>query len=564
MEYKKLVDIYGKLEKTSAKLEKTKILSEFFKKVPDEELREVVLLCWGKVFPKYTGLEFGVATQLLMRAITKSTGISIKEIENLFKKHGDLGLAAEECIKKKKQLTLFKKKLTIGYVYNTFEKIAKASGEKSQDKKLSYIAELLLNSEPKEARYIVRTILGELRVGVAEGILRDSIAASFLIKDGIKKEEAINAVDLAWNVLSDFGEVALIAKQKGIDGLKKVKPILGRPLQVMLGVKAESIEDVLKRHKELVVEYKYDGLRLQCHKKGNKVWLFTRRQENVTSQFPEMVDEIKKNIKASEAIVEGEAWPIDVKTGKPLPFQKLSQRIQRKYDIEKMMKEIPVQLNLFDIVYLNGRTLFHLPLKERRQLLEKITKVSKKLKLAKQIITGDAKKIEEFYHEALSLKQEGIFLKNPESKYIFGRHVGGWYKIKPTMETLDLVIIGAEWGEGRRSKWLSSYILGIIDPDTGNFLSCGMMGTGLTEKQFDEMTKKLKPLIIKEEGKRVWVKPKIVVEVGYQEIQKSPNYKSGYALRFPRLVRIRTDKGPEDADSLDRLIHLYKSQGRSG
>jgi DNA ligase-1 len=412
-------------------------------------------------------------------------------------------------------------------------------------------------SEPIEAKYIIRTVLEELRMGVAEGIIRDAIALAF-VKD-------VEAVDYAWNILSDFGEVARIAKESGREGLYNVKPILGRPIQVMLGVKAESIEDVVRRHGKVIVEIKYDGLRLQIHKKGKDVWLFTRRLEDVTKQFPDVVEVIRKNIKAEECIIEGEAWPIDLNTKLPMPFQKLSQRIHRKYDIEKMAREIPVQLNLFDIVYLNGMPLFRKPLIERREILKSIIiEEEGKIKLADGILTNDIKEIENFYNWALSLKQEGIFLKNPQSFYIFGRHVGGWYKIKPTMESLDVVIVGAEYGEGARSKWLSSYLFAVRDEDTGEFLTCGMGGTGLTEEQFEHMTELLTPLIIKQEGKFVHIKPKIVVEVSYQEIQKSPVYSSGYALRFPRIERIRFDKGPEEADTLKRLEELYKSQGKSG
>ncbi len=565
MKYIDLANVYENLEKTSSKIGKTRILAEFFRKTPKEILYKVVLLSQSLVYPPYKQIELGIATQLMIRAITRATGFSTKEIEELYKKFGDLGLAAEHCVRNKRQKTFFKKELTISFVFDKLQELGRITGEKSQDKKLSILSGLLLNAEPKEARYLVRTILGELRIGVAEGIVRDAIVEAFLIPKGIRKEEGVKWVEYAWNILSDFGEVALIAKEEGIEGLKKVKPVLGRPMQVMLGLKAESIEEVLKRHPRVIVEFKYDGLRMQCHKKKDEVWIFTRRQEEVTKQFPDVVESIRKHVKAEECIIEGEAWPIDKKTGKPMPFQKLSQRIQRKYDIEKMVEEIPVQLNLFDIVYLNGELLIDKPLKERRKILESIIEqVPGKIMLAEMIETSDLKEIEEFYHKALSLKQEGVFLKNPESPYIFGRHVGGWYKIKPTAETLDLVIVGATWGEGKRAKWLSSYVLACRDPDTGKLLTCGMMGTGLTEEQFEEMTRLLKPLIVKEKGREVWVKPKIVVEVGFQEIQVSPHYESGYALRFPRLVRVRFDKSPMEADTIERLKRLFQTQGKAG
>jgi len=568
MDYSILVKAYKELESVSAKLKKTEILARLFSQTPSEELNKVVLLAQGLVYPKYTGLELGIATQMMIKAISKATGLKPEIIEGKFKKTGDLGLAAEECIKSKKQVTLFTKKLTVDFVFKNLQQLALVTGKGSQEKKLKIIAELLASAKPEEARYIVRTILQELRIGVAEGIIRDAIVDAFLLKEGMSKEEKekmVEAVEYAWNIVSDFGEVARIAKEKGVDGLKKVSVKLGRPIQVMLGEKVESIKEVLDEFKKIAAEYKYDGTRAQCHKQGDKIWLFTRREEEVTKQFPDLVKYLKESLKANECIVEGEALAINPKTGLPLPFQVLSQRIHRKYDIEKMIKEIPVQIHLFDIVYLEGKQLFDKPFKERRKILEKIVKVMPgKVELAKQIVSDNLKELEDFYQEALNAKQEGLMLKVLDSPYVFGRHVGTMYKIKPIMETLDLVIVGATYGEGLRAKWLSSYVLACRDPDTGEFLSCGMMGTGLTEEQFQLMTDALKDLIVEEKGREVKIRPKIVVEVAFQEIQKSPNYSSGYALRFPRLVRIREDKGPEEADTIERLIELFKSQGLRG
>jgi DNA ligase-1 len=568
MDYSILVETYEKLEAIPSKLEKTRIIANLLSKTPAEDIPEIVPLLQGRVFPKFLGYELGIATQMMMRAISKTTGFSLKDIEKKFKETGDLGLTAEYFVRSKKQVTLLRKKLTVETVFNNLKKLALITGAGSQEKKLSLIAELLASAEPKEARYIVRTILEELRVGVAEGILRDAIVRAFLIKEGASKEEikkATEIVDYAWNILSDFGEIAKIAKEEGINGLKKVKIELGRPIQVMLGLAAKSIEDVVKEFGKVIAEWKYDGMRCQVHKKGDKIWLFTRRLEDVTKQFPDLVKLCRECLEPEECIVEGEVLGIDPKTKLPLPFQVLSQRIHRKYEIEKMVKEIPIQMNLFDVVYVDGRVLFNEPLYKRRKILEKIVKIKEeKFQLTKGIITDDVKKLEEFYHKALNAKQEGLFLKVFDSPYVFGRHVGGWYKIKPIMETLDLVIVGAEWGTGARAKWLSSYVLACRDPDTGNFLPCGMMGTGLTEEQFQTMTDTLKPLIVEEKGRKVVTKPKVVVEVGYQEIQKSPNYESGFALRFPRLIRIRDDKSPEDADTIQRVKELFKSQGRAG
>lgn len=566
MEYSVLSDIYEKLESISSKLRKTDIIAEFLRSAYSNKLSKLVLLLQGRVFPSYSEYELGIATQMMIKAISKASGFSSERVEDMLKKTGDLGLVAEQCIKSRKQSSLLKKKLTVENVFENLQKLATVTGEGSQDKRLNIISELIISAQPVEARYIARTILGELRVGAAEGIIRDAIVNAFLVNEKSTKEDKNNSaetVDYAWNILNDFGEVAQIAKERGIEGLKRVRIQLGKPIQVMLGLAAEKIDDVTEEFGKIMAEYKYDGARIQCHKKGSKIWIYTRRLENITMQFPDIVELVKEGIEVDECIVEGEALGID-RHGSPIPFQILSQRIHRKYDIEKIKKEIPVQVNLFDVIYVDGEMLLDKPLKERRQTLDKIVKIIPgKFQLSKQIISDNPKELEKFYHEALGAKQEGLMLKVPDSTYNFGRHVGGMYKIKPIMETLDLALVGATWGEGTRAKWLTSYILACKDSDTGKLLECGMMSTGLTEEQYREMTRTLKPLIINEKGRTVYVKPKIIIEVGYQEIQKSPNYGSGYALRFPRYVRDRTlDKS--EPDTLDRLMSLFKSQGKSG
>jgi DNA ligase-1 len=566
MFYKELVGYYEKLESISSKLSKTSILAEALSKTPAELLPKVVLLFQGRVFPSYTQLELGIATQMMIKAISKATGFSTAAVEEIFKKNGDLGITAEECLKKRKQVSLFKKKLEVSYVFDGLKKLATLAGEGSQEKKLNLIGGLITFAEPREAVYLVRTILGELRVGAAEGIMRDAIVKAFLPAKGEEeKEKSTEAVEYAWNVLSDFGEVAKIAKESGTKGLRKVKIEFGRPFQVMLGEKVESIEEVVEKYGKIVAEYKYDGMRTLVQKKGKDVLLFTRRQEDVTEQFPDVIKLARSCLKPEECVVEGETLAIDPRTDKPLPFQTLSQRIHRKYDISDMVKEIPVQVNLFDVLSLEGKMLVEKPFKERRKILEKIVKaVPGKFQLTKMVISDNVEDLKKFYEEALEAKQEGLMLKVLDSPYVFGRHVGTMFKIKPIMETLELVVVGATWGEGARARWLSSYVLACRDPDTGEFLTCGMMGTGLTEEQFQLMTDMLKPLIVEEKGREVRVKPKVVVEVGYQEIQKSPNYTSRMALRFPKLIRLREDRSPEECDTIERVRALFKSQGIAG
>jgi len=561
MEYLKLAEVYEKLESKSGKLEKTHIVSKILVEAPKELLSKIVLLINGRVFPSWSEEELGVANQLMIKAISKSYGISENDVVKNFKKTGDLGITVEELSTKRKQITLGRKNLTIDKVFENIQLISKQVGSRSQERKLNLITELLIQAKSKEAKYIVRTILGELRIGVAEGIVRDAIAESF----NIPPEDVENA----WFLNPDYGEIAQIAKEKGVEGLKKVKIDLGKPIMVLLAEKAPSLEDAIKSFDKVALEYKYDGARFLVHKKDEKIWIFTRRLENVTKAFPEVAELCRKNLKARECIVDGECVAINPKNKRPVPFQMLSQRIKRKYDIEKIIKEIPVELNLFDIIYLEGKALFDQTLEKRREILKNIVKtVPGKIQLAKQLITSNIKEADTFYKEALKAGHEGLIVKNLEAKYQSGRRVaGGWLKVKPVMESLDLVITGATWGTGKRAGFLGSYILSCRDPDTGKFLECGMLGTGVKEKKtnvedvtLQDMTKLLKPNIEFEKGNEVKIKPKIVIEVAYEEIQKSPTYSSGYALRFPRFIRIRIDKGADETDTTQRIATLFEVQ----
>ena len=443
--------------------------------------------------------------------------------------------------------------------HSKFKNIMHRKG--AQDKKIRMFANLLVNATPKEAKYITRLALEELRIGVGEGIIRDAIAEAFSVTP--------EAVEYAYSILLDFGEVARIAKTQGEEGLWKVKLKVGRPFRVMLAIKAKNVMEALDIvGRPAMVEAKYDGFRLQIHKKGDQVWLWTRRLENVTKQFPDVVEMVRKHVKANEIIFEAEAVGYDKKTGKFLPFQRISQRIKRKYDIWKMAKEIPVELHAFDIVYLEGEQLMQKKFKERREILEKVIEsVEHKIQPSIGIVTSSEKEAQEFYENCLKQGLEGAMFKNLNAPYQPGRRVGYMVKLKPTLETLDLVIVGAEWGEGKRAGWLTSFVVAALDKDTGKFLPVGEVGTGIKEKKekpeditFEELTQLLKPYIYKQEGKKVWIKPKLVVEVAYEEIQESPRYESGFALRFPRIVRIRYDRGPEDIDTLDRIKEIYESQ----
>lgn len=552
MEYLKLVDVYERLEATPSKLEKTQIIAELLEETPDDLLDIVPSLLMGRIFPDWSPLELGMGPGLLYDGICFIAGVSKEALKQTIKEKGDIGGAAEKLLGTKVQSTLFSKRLTVRGVYENFERIARASGHSSQDKKKRILCDILNNALPNEAKYVTRTVLDELRVGVAEGLVRDAIAKTFDVAPG--------TVERAYMITNDFGEVAKTAKLGGEAALLGLHMKIGVPLKPMLAQIASSISEILEDTKDAAFEIKYDGARIQIHRKGDEIHIFSRRLEDVTQNLPDIVKYAKKCIK-EDAIVEGEAVAVDPKTRKPRAFQYMLKRFRRKYGIEKMAKEIPFEVYLFDVLYARESSQIDEPFEKRRSVLEDIIDpAEKRFELAEQLITSSPKDAEEFYNKALAMGHEGLIIKNRGAPYIPGARVGYMYKIKPVMETLDLVIVGALWGTGKRVGWLSSYVLGARDEETYEFVSVGRVGTGVTEEQLQEFTDRLKPLIEYESGGEVTLKPEIVVEVAFQEIQKSPQYKSGFALRFPRVMKIRDDKSPGDADSLERLKSLYNTQ----
>jgi len=550
MDYQELADVYEQLDKTTKNLEKRDIIADFLKRTPKSELANVILFLNGEIFPSVSEEVLGIADKMVLKALSKITGKNENAITNVWKEKGDLGLVAEQVVKKKTQTTLSQEKLTISYVMEILRAIARFEGENSTQKKTGSLAKLLSSAKPKEARYITRTALGDLRIGVGFGIIRDAIVKAF----NVEKEHVQHAYDFR----SDLSELVLLAKESGNKGLKNVDLKVGKPLRLMLYQKAQGISNGFTRvGAPAAIEYKYDGMRVQCHFKKGEVTLFTRRLDDVTKQFPDLVGALKEHVSCKECILEGEAVAYNSKTKEYVPFQILGKRIKRKHRIDEIAKKIPVVLYVFDMLYLEGKNLLLEPFKKRRAALERIVrKKAWQVELAKQVITGNEDKAQRFYNEALEKHQEGVMMKKLDAQYQPGSRVGFGVKVKPILEPLDLVITGAIWGEGKRGKWLSSYVLSCKKGDV--LAEIGKMATGLSEEQFEEVTKRLEPLITKTSGKRVEVQPKLVVEVGYEEIQKSPTYSSGFALRFPRLIRFRDDK--EEPDDLERIKRIYQDQ----
>ena len=555
MLYSNLVVIYQSLEKTSKRLEKAAILAEFLKNIPSTELATVVNLLQGRVFPQWDSRNMGFSSRLMLKALHKATGASLKSIESSWNKLGDLGKVASELVKNKTQVTFASQELNIKKVIINLQKLESVEGSGSVERKVSLVAELITSASPEESRFLVRTVLEELRVGIASGIMRDAIALAF--------DQEIKVVEHAFDVVGDFGEVAVFAKKNALSSLELTS---GRPLNSMLAILVQDIPEAFKAlGSPAQFEFKLDGFRLQVHKSNGKIKLFTRRLEEVTKQFPEVVAVIQSSVSGDSFILDAEAVGIDPKSGKNLPFQHMSQRIKRKHDIALLAKRLPVELNVFDIVLYNGKNVMDCSQDERRKLLEKIVKPQKnKLKFTEMLTTGDEKKAVAFYKKSLDDGNEGLMIKSLSSVYRPGRYVSGWCKLKPTLEPLDVVITSALWGEGKRSEWLASFTVAVKSGE--KFVEIGKVGTGVKEKveegvSFEELTKLLKPLIISKKGREVKVKPQIVVEVAYEELQKSPTYSSGFAMRFPRILRLRSnEKVVNDVNSLRDVERIYVVQ----
>lgn len=560
MKYSQLCEVYEDLEQNPSRLKKTAILSAFLKKLKHEKDKQIIYLLQGKVFPDYDEREFGISERLCIKALARASGVSDKEIILKWKKLGDLGKVAEQIMARKKQHTLFSSKLTTRKVLENLQKLPDLQGKGTVNKKLSLISELLTSASGIEAKYIIRTLLNKLRIGVASGTIRDAITDACLEKT----KENIEAVQDSYDKATDFAVVF----EKACKGIKQLQSTIltpGQPLKVMLALKADSIEDGFKRvGKPAVFEFKYDGFRMLINKdeKGS-IKIFTRRLDNVTSQFPEVAKYVKEHVKAKSFILDSEAVGYDPATKKYKPFQAISQRIKRKYDIDKLAKQLPIEINVFDILYHNGKSLISQQFEKRTKLLRKIIKNKKyHFQAAKQLITGSEKQAEEFYKKALADNQEGLMVKNLQSAYKPGARVGHMLKLKPAENELDLVIVGGEYGKGKRAGSLASFTLACKDSKTNKFLKIGK-ASGLKEKQekglsFTELTKKINPLIIKEHGRTVEIKPKIVVTVVYQNIQRSPTYESGFALRFPRITQLRSDRTASDAATLKEVSEDYK------
>ncbi len=562
MKYTILAETFEKLERTASYLQKNEIIADLLKKTPVEEMERVVLLLLGRTYPAYISKETGVGLQQLKKAVAKASGYSSSEVDKLMRQVGDLGEVAKQLLEKKKQVTLFAEHLTVKKVFENVKALPDISGEGSVDKKIAAIAELLASSAPLEAKYVTRTVLGDLRIGVAEGRLRDAIATAFKVSP--------DAVEHAYMLTTDHAVVAKSAAAGGEKGLEKLGLSIGHPVNPMLAQRAEGIDEVLERMGgKAAFEIKLDGIRIQAHKDGDKITMFTRRMEDYTNMFPDLIDPIRRALKSKRAILDGELVTIDKKTGKPMPFQEVLKR-RRKYEIKETIEQIPVEIHFFDVLLSDGETLLDEPYTKRRGVLEKILKPTNKVMIVEQEITGSKEEIQKFMSKSLAMGHEGLLAKDLNANYRAGRREFVWLKLKPVLETLDLVVVGGLYGKGKRAGFFGSYILAARDEETGRFKTVTKCGSGYTDEDLKELTKIFKKIQIKKTHEDVDIEidvdahfePRVVFEVAWEEIQVSPAEKhtGGLSLRFPRYIRIREDRRPEEITTVQDITELYTRQ----
>jgi DNA ligase-1 len=552
MELAAFADRAAEIEAESADLEIVDLVTDLFLTAGDD-LATVARFVQGRVFPAHDSTTLDIGPSLCYAAIARAAGrnVSAEDVEERVAETGEIGaVAASYEFGGQQGLGAFggdgeggADPLTVGEVDARLRELAAAAGEGSQDRKLDILFGLFNRCDPDEARYLARIVLSEMRIGVGEGTVRDAVAEAF--------DVPVEAVERALQVTNDYGLVAGIARDEGESGLAAQHLEVGRPVQAMLA-QAGSVTDALEDWDAAAVETKFDGARVQVHYDGETVWLFSRNMEDVTDALPELVTFVEESLTVP-AILDGEAVAVD-DDGNPQPFQEILKRFRRKHDVAKAREEVAVELDAFDCLHADGEDLLDAPLTERHDRLVSVLDAG----IAELRVTDDPDEIADIETTALEAGHEGIMLKDPDSTYSPGRRGKHWLKRKPDVETLDLVVTGAEWGEGRRAELLGTFEVSVRTAE--GYAPVGNVATGITDEELADLTDLLDAHVVAEDGKTVDIDPTVVFEVGYEEIQPSPTYDSGWALRFPRFVGVRDDKDPENADALDRLERLAADQ----
>ena len=580
MKFSLVADTLRHMESTTKRLELTQHLVDLFKITPPDIIPKVVYLLQGKLRPDHEGVEIGIAEKIAIKALSKSSGISVKKIDGEYRETGDFGQVASKILEQKTQTTFLSEDITVERVYDTLYKIAELKGARSQDMKMKYISSLLNDATPTEGGFIAKIITSNLRLGIADFTILDALSIAYT-----NSKENRPVLEHAYNVCSDLGKVAHAVSSGGINSLKDFQVTIFSPIRPMLAERVKSPQEAHeKMGPEFASEYKLDGERVQIHRQDEKIILYSRSLENITSYYPDIVENIGKSLKFNEAILEAEIVAINDDTGEFLPFQELMHR-RRKYKIAKAVQEYPITVNFFDVLSANGKSCLDMSYKERRNLLEKIVVEDAFAKVMPMTLVKTDNAVEDSLENAINSGCEGLMLKQLDSPYRAGARASNWLKLKREYrnelgDSLDLVVVGAFYGRGRRTGRYGALLLSAYDEQTDAFPSICKVGTGFTDDSLDQFYQILSDKITVKKDPRiesgleadVWFEPEVVIEIVASEITLSPIHKvamdkirkgSGLALRFPKFTgKIRFEKTSENATTIDEILTLYNSQKR--
>ena len=578
MPFSNIADCYERLEATTGRIEMTELLADLLEESPPNEIDKVCYLTLGRVAPDFRGIELGMGEKLTLRAISMASGRSEKEVREYYKKLGDMGKAAEWAVGGRGTTLGPQQELGVGEVHSRLMRISTASGSGSQEIKLKTLAGLLSDATGREARYIARIVVGQLRLGVGAMTLLDAMAQTFLGSRTMRKD-----IESKYNIHPDVGRVARALAERGREGLEEIAISLGVPVRTMMAQRVKSAEEGIRRMGErFLAEYKYDGERMQIHASPEGgAHIFSRRLEDITHSYPDVTDGVSRAFKGTEGILDGECVAVDPNTGHLLPFQDLMHR-RRKYGIEEAMREFPVVLYLFDALYLDGEALISRPLEDRRKSLGGIIEENEVVRLATgRALVPEMKELEVCLNEAISAGTEGLILKDLGSVYEAGARGWSWIKLKRSyiskmVEPIDLVVIGAFWGRGKRAGTYGALLLGAFNQEEARYETVCKLGTGFKDEELEKLPNMLAeveighkhPSVVSNIEADVWFVPSRVIEVLGDEITLSPVHTcawgelkegAGLAIRFPRFTgRWREDKSAEDATSSKEMIQMCK------
>ena len=569
--FRDLAEVFQRLERTSSSTALVTVLADFLSKLNPDEAKAVAYLLRGEMSPPFEALEIGMAERMVVRAVADAYAVPVGRVERLLTTTGDLGTVAETLAGAKRG-----RAASIVRVFDQLRMIAHIAGTGSQAKKCTNLARLLSEASAVETKYIIRTVLGAHRIGIADMTFLRALAKAYT-----GSSENKQAAEAAYNVLSDLGEVSRRMARSGLAGLKKIGPIAGIPVRMMLAARVQNLDDVpLHMHGSMLIEYKYDGERVQIHCDGNgEVQAFSRRLERITHQYPEIIDAVVKSGIPRNTILEGEIVAFDWERDRLLPFQTLMQR-RRKHDVSTYVKKVPIALFAFDLLLLKNRNLLAEPLSLRRRLLERSIKQSRRVRWSRYTASPDIAVATRCFREAIAYGAEGVVIKAADGPYQAGKRGWLWIKFKKEYQkqladTFDLVVVGALHGKGHRAGSYGSLLLASFDSATNKYYSLTKVGAGFTDDMLRSLPKLLKPYVVADKHRLVdtrmaadvWFEPVKVVEVTGAELTVSPVHtvahnllkRGGLALRFPRFVRLRDDKTAEQATSVHEIYDMYRA-----